>query len=107
MDGRTKIAIEREAKKLGFDLDWICPTDLDLGPTWMVFDIYEQGEDSENIGRVVSDGQTYQWRNVYSRVVETGEAAQGRDGLKKLLARVSDGLGPAVGKKTNRCALGV
>ncbi len=65
MDGRTKIAIEREAKKLGFDLDWICPTDLDLGPTWMVFDIYEQGEDSENIGRVVSDGQTYQWRNVY------------------------------------------
>ena len=107
MDGRTKIAIERAAKKLGFELDWLCPADLDLGPNWIVFDLYEQGEDSENIGRVVSDGQTFQWRNVYSRVVETGEAAQGLDGLKKMLTRVSQGLVPLVGKKTNPCAPGM
>ena len=105
MDGRTKVAIERAAKKLGFELDWLCPAELDLGQNWIVFDLYEQGEDSENIGRVVSDGQTFQWRNVYSRVVETGEAAQGLDGLKKLFARVSDGLVLVVGKQTKPCTL--
>lgn len=97
MDGRTKAAIERAARKLGFDLDWICPADANLGPKWMVFDIYEHGDDCENVGRVVSDGQTFQWRNVYSRVVETGEAAQGLDGLKKLLAKVSQGLALVAG----------
>lgn len=92
MDGRTKAAIERATNKLGLDLDWLNPADVYLGQNWTVFDVYERGEDSENIGRLISDGQTFQWRNVYSRAVETGEAAWGLDGLKKLLARVSHGL---------------
>lgn len=96
LDGRTQRAIQQAGQKLGLDVTFVPAIDYIDSPSdrWTVFEVYEKGEDSEPVGIVVSDGQTYQWRRTYGKL-PNGAAGQYLAGAKALLMQVANGLGYA------------
>lgn len=83
--------LTKAATSLGLDLN--CDPDAyEVSPsgkvTHITIEVYEAGEDSEPVGLMLTDLQTYQWRRVYSKLA-TGTADQGLAGAKRLLTLVA------------------
>jgi len=53
--------------------------------------LWEKDEDSEPVGLIVTDGQTFQWRKTYGKE-ESGSAAQGVEDCKKLISKILKGI---------------